>query len=287
MMHIMTASRFSTKAFTLIKGLILASLVAGNTAYAKEKPLWQFGVGVGGLNQSYYTGTKQTRSFLFPVILPIYRGEVFKSDDRGARAEVFKNDKLKLDISLDFNLSIDSDDVDLRRGMPDIANNLQIGPSLEWTLQQSKNHLWKVNFPLRVNIGIDSDGADLDGTTFSPNLEFNQNFRVKDIPWRFGASIGPQFGSSAYHDVYYSVDDEFATNTRAAFQSDGGYTGFRTQVSVVNRNSDKHLFVLFLRYENISGAVFEDSPLVETDDNLIVGFIYNYYLFNSKTLVTR
>ena len=126
----------------------------------------------------------------------------------------------------------------------------------------------------------------LDGFTLSPNIEFTQYFNLGQQKWRFGASFGPQFGTSAYHDVYYSVDQEFATATRAAFQSDGGYTGYRSQFSLVT-NNDKRLAVLFLRYENISGAVFEDSPLVETNDNVIVGFLYSYYLFNSKAMVTR
>lgn len=282
----MITSPLYRKAFTIFKGFILISVLNSTSVSAEEKPLWQFGLGVGGLNESYYTGTKQTRNFLFPVILPFYRGEVFKSDDRGTRAEVFKNDQLKLNVSLDFNLSIDSDDVDLRRGMPDIANNLQIGPSLEWTLFRGKNRTWQINFPLRVNIGIDGDGANLDGLTFSPNLEFNQRFRISDMPWRFGASISPKFGSSSYHDVFYSVDDEFANDTRSAFQAEGGYSGYRAQMSLVTK-SNRHLLVLFLRYENISGAVFDDSPLVETDNNLVSGFVYNYYLFSSKTLVNR
>ncbi len=286
-MPIMTVCRLCTKAFTFFSGLFLACLLTTHASFAKEeKPLWQLGLGVGGLNQSYYTGTSQTRSFLFPVILPIYRGEIIKADDRGMRAELLNNENLKLDVSLDFNLSIDSEDIDLRQGMPDIPNNLQIGPSLEYTLLKSDAHKWQINFPLRINIGFDGSDVGVDGATFSPNVEYTKYFRLGKNKWRFGATFGPQFGSSSYHDVYYGVADEFATSTRSAYQAEGGFTGYRAQTSLV-KNTDKQLFVLFLRYENINGAVFEDSPLVETDDNLIAGFIYSYYLFNSKKMVRR
>ena len=104
-----------------------------------EKPLWELGLGAGVLTQSYYTGTKQQRNFAFPVVLPIYRGDIFKSDDKGARAQLFKNSTYQLDISADFNPAIDSDEVNLRKGMPDIGNLLEIGPSLKITLNQDKN----------------------------------------------------------------------------------------------------------------------------------------------------
>ena len=280
----MTTDQFSTKILITIN--LLFFIFFSQTSSAEEKPLWQLGAGVGSLSQSYYTGTRQRRNITFPVVLPIYRGEIFKSDDRGLRAELLKNEKLKLDVSFDFNFSIDSDEVDLREGLPDIANNLQVGPALEWSLYRSDDTAWTINFPLRANIGFEGSDVDIDGFTFSPNIEFTQNFHTGKVPWRFGASLGPQFGSSSFHDIYYGVDQEFATNSRPAFDADGGYTGYRAQTSLVTKNN-RHLFVAFLRYENISGAVFEDSPLIETDDNLIVGFIYNYYFFNSKKRVDR
>jgi len=91
---------------TLSSFVVLFSVFSLHTSIASEElPLWEVGVGVGGLSQSYYTGTKQKRRFAFPVIVPVYRGEIIKSDDKGMRAELFNNNKLKLEASLDFNLS--------------------------------------------------------------------------------------------------------------------------------------------------------------------------------------
>jgi len=69
------------------------------------------------------------------------------------------------------------------------------------------------------------------------------------------------------------------------YASSGGYTGYRASSSLVSKNN-KRLLVLFLRYENIDNAVFKDSPLIETNDNLIAGFVYNHYLFKSDKVET-
>jgi len=102
--------------------------------------------------------------------------------------------------------------------------------------------------------------------------------------WELGVSIGPQFGTADYHDVYYGVDEEFATADREAYQSDSGYTGARAQLSFKNKGK-KNGLLFFLRYDNIDGATFEDSPLVETNDNLTAGFVYSRTVFKSKRLV--
>ena len=250
-----------------------------------EKPLWELGIGIGGLNQSYYTGTSQRRGFVFPVILPIYRGEIFKSDDKGFRAELFNDERYKLDISLDFGLSVDSDEVDLRAGLPDIPSILQIGPSLEITLSKNQNNEWTANFPVRANIGID-DGLESFGFNFSPNISYLKSFKIGATPWTFGASLGPQFGSSEFNDLYYGVDEQFATSSRPAFNADSGYNSSRLQLSVTSKKPNR-LWVFFIRYDNLSGATFDDSPLIEQNDNFTLGLLYSRTILKSKKLVSR
>ena len=41
----------------------------------------------------------------------------------------------------------------------------------------------------------------------------------------------------------------------------------------------------FARYDYLGGAVFEDSPLVETDDYFVVGLVFGWVLGKSDTLV--
>jgi outer membrane scaffolding protein for murein synthesis (MipA/OmpV family) len=252
----------------------------------EELPLWELGLGIGGLHQPYYVGTKQNRTFAFPAPMPIYRGKVIKSDDEGVRAELFNSENFKLEFSLDFNLAVDSDDVDLRIGMPDIDSRLQIGPSLEVKLAHSDHSQWQLNFPIRASIGIGDDGLDESGVTFAPNVTYFRDFDWSGTPWRAGVALGPQFGSRDYQNLYYGVDQAFATDTREAYSADSGYSGSRLLMTLRSQNRQR-LWVWFVRYENISGATFEDSPLVETNDGLSVGLIFSKFLFKSKETVRR
>ena len=257
-----------------------------NSIHADELPLWELGLGIGALHQPYYAGTKDTRTFAFPVPVPIYRGDIFKSDEDGVRAQLAEDDLYKLDLSLDFNLAVDSDDVDLREGMDDIDSMLQIGPSLEITLAKTKNTRWELNLPVRANFAIDGSGIDESGFTFSPNISYFREFDWLNKPWRAGIALGPQFGSNEYQNVYYGVDREFVTTSRPEYSADSGYAGSRLLMTLRSRNQDR-VWVWFLRYENIEGAEFDDSPLVETNDAVSIGFIYSRFLFKSKQTVSR
>lgn len=265
---------------------VLVSLIFVSNAFAEELPLWELGLGIGGLHQPYYPGSDQTRSFVFPVPLPVYRGEVFKSDDEGMRAELIDDERYTLDISLDFNLAVDSDDVDLRAGMDDIDSLLQIGPSLGIMLSENDQEQWLLNLPIRVNVEIGGNGVNESGYTFAPDIAYFRKFEFGGKPWRASATLGPQFGSRDYQNVYYGVDQKFATDERPAYQADSGYSGSRLLLALTSKNKER-LWVLFLRYDNISGAAFEDSPLVERNDGLSVGLIYSRFLFKSKKTVSR
>lgn len=253
-------------------------------AVAEDLPLWEIAIGAGGISQAYYTGTKQRRSYNFPVIFPVYRGDFLKSDDRGFRAEFFKKPNVKLEMSMDFNLGVVSENVDLRQGMADVPNQWQVGPSLEVTLARNERSKWLLNLPARAVFAVDSDATDISGYNFSPNLSYSRYFSTGSIPWRASIGTQVQFGTADYHRFYYEVAPQYATADRPAYEAEAGYSGARATFSLLSKTS-RNLFIAFARYDNISGSVFDDSPLVETNENVTVGFLYAYYLFQSKKRV--
>ena len=266
-----------------ILSILLASF--SHCSHATEKPLWEVGIGFGSINQPYYIGTKQKRTVSFPTILPVYRGKIFKADDQGMRAEFVKG-RYKFDVSGDFNFAVNSEEIELREGMDDIANILQIGPSLEITLQKDTRNKWFVNLPVRIATAFDDGGTESAGATFNPGLGYQRFFSINQTPWRFGLSTSVIYGTAEYHDIYYGVDPAFATSERPAYKTESGFSGYRLQSALASKNS-KRVIVMFMRYDNISDAVFNDSPLVETDDSLAFGFIYSHYIFKSKRMVDR
>jgi hypothetical protein len=170
--------------------------------------------------------------------------------------------------------------------MDDIGSLLQVGPSLEVTLAENDYDQWILNFPVRANFEIGNGEFGASGYTFSPNISYFHKFDFKGKPWRASAALGPQFGSKDYQNVFYGVDKQFATVDRPAYEADSGYSGSRLLLTLKSKNKNR-LWVWFLRYENISGARFEDSPLVETTDGLTFGVIYSKFLFKSKTMVKQ
>lgn len=273
--------------FTLTVILLVGATASAETDKDEEGlPLWELGLGLGAVHQSYYTGTKQSRVILLPIPVPVYRGDILKSDDDGVRAQLFKNKRAKLDISMDFNAQIESDDVDLREGMDDIGNIVEFGPSFEVLLGETDNSRLHLNLPLRAIVEIGENGLDSRGFNFSPHLTYHRDLAFADNSWVAGVSLGPQFGNSDYHDIYYGVGAADVTSNRAAYSTDSGYSGSRLQLTLKSNNR-KRLLLGFLRYENIDGATFDDSPMVETNENLVVGFLYSHYFFKSKQRVHR
>lgn len=269
-----------------IASLLFGLLLVSSKSHAGEKPLWEVGVGFGGVNQAFYSGTNERRTIAFPVSAPIYRGKIFKSDDEGMRAEIIKDSRYKLDLSLDFNFSIDSDEIDLRQGMDDIGHLLQVGPSLEVNLKDTNEEKWLFRAPVRFATEILDRDISSAGFTISPGLTYYRFFEAMERPWRLGLHGDVLFGSERYHDVYYSVEQRDANDSRAVYEADAGYSGYRFTASLMS-NANRHLFVLFLRYEDIGDAVFADSPLVETNSNVTFGLLYSYSLFQSKTRVNN
>jgi len=63
-----------------------------------------------------------------------------------------------------------------------------------------------------------------------------------------------------------------------------GYSGNRMTLSVT-RHFKQYLIGAFACCDNLNGAVFEDSPLVETTDYLAVGVVFGWVLGTSSNMV--
>jgi len=267
---------------SLLKFFPIALMLAHWPGYATEKPLWELGLGLGNLHQPCYVGTKQLCNNLFPVILPVYRGKFLKSDDEGVRAELLEDERYTFKFSADFNFSVDSDEVELREGMPDVGNLLQVGPTFEYTTYEDDVNTLYFGFPARIVFEIDSTGIDFAGYTFSPGIVFERQETTSS--WRFSLSASAQLRTQDFNALYYQVEPVFSNTERATYRASGGFSGVRIQAAL-SSNTTSNLWVFFARYDNINGSVFEDSPLVETTDSFTIGLLYSRYLYKSKETV--
>src|SRR5439155_12366156 len=141
-----------------------------------------------------------------------------------------------------------------RRGMPDLAATLEIGPNLNLELWQSADRKFKLDLRLPVRQAITFERSPHGvGLTFSPNL--NLDIRGYPADWDIGLLAGPLYANRGYHGYFYSVPPEFATATRPAYDAPGGYAGWRATTAFSRRFGNAWVGG-FLRYDDLHGSAF-------------------------------
>ncbi len=270
---------------TVVAGVALTLAVASAPLSAEEKPVWEAGLGVGGIVSPSYRGAKDFSAYALPLPYIIYRGTFLKADRDGVRGTFFETSQVKINTSLTASLPVKSDASETRNGMPDLDPTVELGPSLDITLWRSPDRRLKLDLGLPARMGLTVSGSpEAIGWLFSPRL----NLDIGDIGGVAGLNLGllagPLFGTRGYHDYFYSVDPQYATETRPSYEARGGYGGFQFLAAVSKRFS-RHWVGCFIRYDTLQGAVFQNSPLVETDHYLAAGVAVAWILGESSRYV--
>ena len=263
-----------------------------HSVFATEQvPLWEAGAGVAALTLPAYRGSDKMHTFVLPVPYFVYHGEILKADRHGVRGELFDSDRVELNISTSASPPTKSDDVDARENMPDLEPTVEIGPELDLTLWRGNgdsargNELvfLKLRLPLRQAFVVDDKPRDI-GLIFSPNLnaDFRHPFGMKD--WNLGLVTGPVFANARQNAYFYDVDARYATATRPAYRSSGGYGGWQFLMSLSKRFENMWVGA-YIRQDTLQGAVFIDSPLVEKHSYTSAGFAISWIFARSNSMV--
>ena len=261
-----------------------AAMTTGVSA-AEDQPLWEIGAGVAAFSFPSYRGSDQTHNFLLPVPHFTYHGDFLKADRQGIRGSFFDSDRLDLTVSLALSPPVSSDDITARAGMSDLKGTFEIGPQMDVTFWRSENRarFLKLLLPLRAAVTVEGSPKSI-GWVFHPKL----NMDITDIPgmagWNLGMLAGPVFGDKRQHAYYYAVAPQYATADRPAYEARGGYAGMQFLASLSKRYPG-YWVGGFVRYDNLSGAIFEDSPLVRKKDYLAGGIAITWVFGESSTRI--
>ena len=270
----------------VLVSMALFSVVVPKISCAYHLPRWEFGLGAGVLNAPHYRGSKTVEPIYLPVPYITYRGDILKVDREGIRSELFQSDRIRLDISLAGNIPVPESDDSARAGMPRLDPLGEIGPELEFNLWNTRNHdksLW-FKLPFRVVFSVGNPILAYQGWSLSPYINFRLNVRKSNAFTKFEASVGPLFANHKYHNYFYQVESKYITPDRPEYSTSTGYSGSRITFTV-SRNTRRFFLGAFARYDNLSGAIFEDSPLVETNDYFIYGVAFAWKFSASSTKV--
>lgn len=273
------------RSLIVLAGILLAAW--SSVVNADELPLWEAGFGFTGLTLPDYRGSSEQRDYLFPFPYLVYRGEILRSDRKGLYGLLFQSERVELNISADGSVPVKSDRNSARAGMPNLDPTAQIGPSLEICLSPQCDSDRVVQFRLPVRAVVASDFSRFYGIGFvvNPQLNFDFTHLGPDRGWNAGLALGPLFATERFHDYFYQVSPRYAVPlVRPAYDARGGYSGSLAIITASKRF--KHTwFGAFARYDNLSGAVFADSPLLKTKHSFMAGFGFAWVFGQSQTLV--
>lgn len=256
--------------FAALTVLLCAAALPADAA--ENLPLWAVGVVVGAGYVPQYPASDQDSFRILPLPYFTYRGEVFRSDDKGIlRGRILYSDRVELDVSLAGALDVASGDSRARTGMPDLDWMGQVGPRLEVVLARAARDA-HVDFELPVRAVLSTDFRSFDylGLLVAPEIAY-QHDKLGGARVKLGLSA--TFAGRALQEEFYGVPAAYATAARPEYRARSGYLGSKLQLSFTRRVSAAVRLVGAARVDFHGSAANEDSPLFLRRTTGSVGFV--------------
>lgn len=260
----------------------LAAVTIASAACARDEPLWEAGIGAAGVHFPDYRGSSHSRNYALPAPYLVYRGDILKADRGGLRAMFFRSDRVDINVSLGASLPVHSEDNPVRAGMPDLRPSLELGPSLSATLWRADDSRMKLvaRIPLRAALTLESHPRYIGGQVY-PHLNLDIHDPAGFSGWNLGLAAGPTFTDRRYNRYFYDVEPQYATASRPAYASSGGYAGTQF-LAALSKRFPRFWVGGFLRYDTLRGAAFESSPLV-TSKRYVAGGLGVSWIFSESS----
>lgn len=266
-------------------GIVLAC-VAATTAGAQDAdaptaglPLWEVGAIAGALSTPAYPASSHQNRRVMALPYLIYRGDVLRADRGGLGARLVHSDRWELDVGFSGALPASSNEVELRRGMPDLGTLLEFGPRLKVRLAQpAADARVTLELPLRAALEFNG-GVRQIGYALEPKLAYEREM-VGD--WRVKSAVSVLIGDQQLNQYFYGVPATYATATRPAFDAQSGLISTRLTVDGSKRLSPDLSLFAFARYDLHNGSANRASPLFAQDSGTSVGLALAWTLGRSS-----
>jgi outer membrane scaffolding protein for murein synthesis (MipA/OmpV family) len=263
--------------------LLLLAAGAATRARADDKPLWEVGLGLGAVAFEDYRGSATAHAYPVPVPYLIYRGEFLQADRDGVRGKLFNQDWLEINVSGNLTTPVRNDRE--RSGMPELRTTVELGPSFDFHLFKSADAKYKLDLrmPLRVAATVQSSPQWIGGT-FTPRFNLDIVDPLGISGWNLGLALGPEFADRRYNEYFYDVAPQYATPSRPAYRTSGGYSGVQS-LAALSKRFPKFWVGAYMRHDSLQGAAFEDSPLVQRRNYWSGGIGFAWMISQSSRLV--
>ena len=257
---------------------VLGSLGAA-TAQSREAPLWEFGMGAGAIAFEDYRGSGASHAYPLPVPYFVYNGRFLQADREGIRGKLFNQEWIEINLAFDATTPVRNDRA--RNGMPDLKTTVEGGPAVNLHLYKSGDGRLKfdVRLPLLAAVTVQASPKYV-GFTFSPRLALDLADPAGFSGWHAGLLTGPLFADRRYHEYFYTVQSQYATPDRPEYHAGGGFAGTQF-IGALSKRYRQFWVGTYARYDTLSGAVFEHSPLVQKKSYWSAGFGFAWMIARS------
>jgi len=249
--------------------------VAGN-----NRPLWEAGVAGFALGGPAYPGAADNVNRTIVVPWFIYRGPILRAAGGTVGARVMKTETFEFDVGFAAALGASSDDVAIRRGMPDLGFQFEFGPRARINLlRPTPDSVVRLDLPLR-GVFEAKDGINARGISFEPRLSYAD----RNIGGGFGltATAGAVFGDRKYTEFLYGVPNAFANANRPAYQAKAGLITTRLQFALTRQITPDVVVFGFARHDFSGNSANSDSPLHLKDGGTTFGLGVTWALGKSS-----
>jgi outer membrane protein len=253
--------------------VLFAGLALYSAAHAQGLPLWEIGAVAFGVSQQAYPGADQqvNRALALPFV--IYRGRYLRADRDSARLRALKTPRVELDIGFAGAFAARSDEIDARRGMPDLGTLVEAGPRLKWNLAQgAADERLSLELPLRGVFDLD-DRAAHRGMSFEPELAYARRAQGR---WSASTSVSAIVADQRMARTLYAVAPAYARADRPAYQARRGLVAWRLAASFTRQITSDWLLFGFARIDSVAGAANRASPLVRRSAGATLGVGLSY-----------
>ncbi|MEF7613694.1 MipA/OmpV family protein [Aquincola sp. MAHUQ-54] len=246
---------------------------------AAALPLWEIGALGFGVSQQAYPGADEqvNRGLVLPFL--IYRGQFLRADRETAGLRAVKTRRMELDIGFAGAFGADSDEVEARRGMPDLGTLVEFGPRIKWQLGDGPaGGRWRLELPLRGVFDL-SDRLAHRGMAFEPEIVYERRASGR---WAYSASASAVIGDRRLADTLYGVAPVHARPDRPAYAAGSGLIAWRLGASFSYQPARDWRLFGFARIDTVEGAANRGSPLVRQNTGASVGVGVTYTWLRSQ-----
>ncbi len=251
------------------------------------RPLWEFGLFNGVARIPDYRGSDEYTTYVVPIPYVVYRGEVVRAGRDGVKGILLRMGRLQTEMSLQGSPPVSRDNR-AREGMYNVGGIIEIGPALKYDfLDRASPNNFFIRGAVRGVLAFDVHNdyrSSARGVRMGLGMVYGNRTLFKDSRITFGARCSVDFASSEYTDYVYGVPAAYALPTRSEYRGSGGYVGFSASTYATKALRRKLWASVFLSWSNVDGAVFADSPLVETENNTVLGCALIWSFKESRTL---